>query len=91
MGNRLSATTAASRPAAPVGSGDRWLRVDVWTTNREFQRYYVRLAFTHVRTVTRTRNPSGALFQRPARQVVTLRLGEASESIAAQPSDTPRC
>lgn len=73
---------AASRAAA---AGDHWLRVDVWTTNRELQRYYRRLSFAHVRTVTRTRNPSGVLFQRPARQVATPRLGEASESIAAQP------
>lgn len=72
---------AGARAAA---AGDRWLRVDVWTTNRELQRYYLRLGFAHVRTVTRTRNPSGALFQRPARQGATPRLGEASESIAAQ-------
>lgn len=73
---------AGTRAAA---AGDRWLRVDVWTTNRKLQRYYLRLGFTHVRTVTRTRNPSGALFQRPARQADTPRLREASKSVAAQP------
>lgn len=69
--------------ARATAAGDRWLRVDVWTTNRNLQRYYLRLGFAHVRTVTRTRNPSGALFQRPARQVATPRLGEADRSLTA--------
>jgi GNAT superfamily N-acetyltransferase len=72
---------AGARAAA---AGDRWLRVDVWTTNRELQRYYLRLGFTPVRTVTRTRNPSGALFQRPAHETATPRLREADRSLTAQ-------
>jgi ribosomal protein S18 acetylase RimI-like enzyme len=57
---------AGTRAAA---AGDRWLRVDVWTTNLELQGYYRRLGFTHVRTVALAHNPSGALFQRRARHV----------------------
>jgi GNAT superfamily N-acetyltransferase len=73
---------AGARAAA---GGDRWLRVDVWTTNQDLQRYYLRLGFTHVRTVTGTRNPSGALFQRPARHAASPRLREATRSFAAGP------
>jgi hypothetical protein len=50
--------------------------VDVWTTNERLQHYYLRQGFTHVRTVVLPHNPSGALFQRPARRVPTLRLEE---------------
>lgn len=62
--------------------GAIWLRVDVWTTNYRLQRYYLDQGFAHVRTVALPRNPSGALFQRPARRVATPRLasGVALES-----------
>jgi ribosomal protein S18 acetylase RimI-like enzyme len=52
----------------------RWLRLDVWTTNDQLQRYYAGQGFTHVRTVVLEHNPSGALFQRPAQRVPTPRL-----------------
>jgi GNAT superfamily N-acetyltransferase len=71
---------AGARAAA---AGDRWLRVDVWTTNRQLQDYYLRLGFTHVRTVALAHNPSGALFQRPARHATTPRLREAARSLTA--------
>jgi GNAT superfamily N-acetyltransferase len=54
-----------------------WLRLDVWTTNYELQRYYLEQGFTHVRTVALSHNPSGALFQRLARRVPTPRLQES--------------
>jgi GNAT superfamily N-acetyltransferase len=73
---------AGSRAA---GAGDRWLRVDVWTTNKQLQDYYRRLGFTHVRTVILAHNPSGALFQRPARHAATPRLREAARSLTAHP------
>jgi GNAT superfamily N-acetyltransferase len=58
-------------------AGARWLRLDTWTTNRALQRYYLDHGFTHVRTRPLPHNPSGALFQRPARAVSTLRLARA--------------
>ncbi len=64
--------------------GARWLRVDVWTTNRKLQRYYLDRGFTHVRTVALAHNPSGALFQRPARRAATPRLREAPSSAVAR-------
>src|SRR6266540_2636245 len=51
--------------------GARWLRVDVWTTNDKLQQYYRDQGFTHVRTVVLPHNPSGAVFQRPARRART--------------------
>lgn len=57
--------------------GATWLRIDVWTTNERLQKYYLDLGFTHVRTVDLAHNPSGALFQRPARRVPTPRLHTA--------------
>ena len=60
-----------------VESGATWLRLDVWTTNHELQRYYLEQGFTHVRTVVLAHNPSGALFQRLARRAPTPRLHDA--------------
>jgi ribosomal protein S18 acetylase RimI-like enzyme len=60
-----------------ANDGATWLRIDVWTTNERLQKYYLGLGFTHVRTVDHPHNPSGALFQRPARRVPTLRLHES--------------
>jgi GNAT superfamily N-acetyltransferase len=57
--------------------GAIWLRLDVWTTNHELQRYYLEQGFTHVRTVVLSHNPSGALFQRLARRAPTPRLQES--------------
>ncbi|MGH3329396.1 MAG: GNAT family N-acetyltransferase [Streptomycetales bacterium] len=44
--------------------GARWLRVDVWTTNYDLQRYYLAQGFGHVRTLHLEDYPSGALLQR---------------------------
>jgi ribosomal protein S18 acetylase RimI-like enzyme len=70
--------------ARAATAGDRWLRVDVRTTNQQLQDYYRRLGFMHVRTIARPHNPSAALFQRPARHAATPRLREAARSLAAQ-------
>jgi GNAT superfamily N-acetyltransferase len=56
--------------------GADWLRVDVWTTNERLQHYYLREGFTYVRTVVLAHNPSGALFQRPAKHVPTPHFQE---------------
>jgi GNAT superfamily N-acetyltransferase len=66
-------------------NGAQWLRVDVWTTNRELQQYYLDHGFTHVRTVVLPHNSSGALFQRPARRAATPQLREAPSDAAARP------
>jgi GNAT superfamily N-acetyltransferase len=57
-----------------ANQGARWLRVDAWTTNDKLQQYYRDQGFTHVRTVVLPHNPSGAVFQRPARPMRTLGL-----------------
>lgn len=54
-----------------AGKGIMWVRVDVWTTNEDLHRYYLRNGFQHVRTVDLPGYPSGALFQRPAMSVMT--------------------
>jgi GNAT superfamily N-acetyltransferase len=46
-------------------NGKQWIRIDVWTSNRRLQEYYVNQQFRHVRTIC-SEYPSGALFQRPA-------------------------
>jgi GNAT superfamily N-acetyltransferase len=63
-------------------AGATWLRLDVWTANTKLQRYYLVQGFKHVRTRHLAHNPSGALFQRPARIVPTPRIVESV-------SDTP--
>jgi GNAT superfamily N-acetyltransferase len=62
-------------------SGGRWLHIDVWTTNEQLQKYYLGQGFTHVRTVVLPHNPSGALFQRPARRTLTPRLSEPNTPV----------
>jgi GNAT superfamily N-acetyltransferase len=59
-----------------AAEGARWLRLDAWTTNDVLHRYYVQHGFEHVRTRQLAHNPSGAVFQRPARLVPTPRLVE---------------
>ena len=60
-------------------AGARWLRLDAWTTNPPLHRYYLDHGFRHVRTRQLTHNPSGALFQRPAREAPTPRLFTVEE------------
>lgn len=55
---------AAGRAARSYGA--RWVRVDVWTTNKELHEYYQRQGFTLVRIRSDLEYPSGALFQRPS-------------------------
>ena len=69
-------------------NGAIWLRVDVWTTNEQLQHYYLNQGFTHVRTMVLPHNPSGALFQRPARRVPTPRLREARMTLAPRACHT---
>jgi GNAT superfamily N-acetyltransferase len=46
-------------------AGDRWLRLDAYSTNTALHAKYIEWGFTHVRTVEDIDNPSGAVFQRP--------------------------
>lgn len=59
----LGARLMALIEAWAAHDGYRWLRVDVWTTNGDLQKYYLNLGFEHVRTIE-SDYPSGALFQR---------------------------
>lgn len=68
---------ASSRAA---DSGATWLRADVWTTNDKLQQYYLDHRFAHIRTAVLPHNPSGALFQRPARRVPTPLLQNTGTS-----------
>jgi GNAT superfamily N-acetyltransferase len=45
--------------------GARWVRVDVWRTNKELHAYYERQGFTSCGECTDPAYPSGALFQKP--------------------------
>jgi hypothetical protein len=71
---RASALAWTGSRAADEGAD--WLRVDVWTTNEHLQHYYLKQGFTYVRTVVLPHNPSGAVFQRPARRIPTPHLQE---------------
>ncbi|GAB3980284.1 hypothetical protein GCM10029978_077930 [Actinoallomurus acanthiterrae] len=75
-GQRLGAELLnwAGTRAALLGA--RWVRVDVWTTNRALHAYYLRQGFVHVRTKDLADYPSGALFQRLASPQPTPRLRE---------------
>lgn len=44
--------------------GDRWLRLNCWTTNTRLHAYYRAHGFAHVRTVAAPGRMSGALFER---------------------------
>ncbi|MEQ4209889.1 GNAT family N-acetyltransferase [Actinopolymorpha sp. B9G3] len=46
------------------GRGDRWIRLNCWTTNTRLHAYYEAHGFEHVRTVDIPGRMSGALFQR---------------------------
>ncbi len=45
--------------------GDRWLRLNCWTTNTRLHEYYKALGFRHASTVDVPGRMSGALFERP--------------------------
>lgn len=58
-----------SREAARLNG--ELLRLDAWRTNFDLQNYYLTQGFRHVRTVKLAHRNSGALFERPARDVIT--------------------
>lgn len=52
--------------------GALWIRIDVWTTNKALQGYYLSQGFAHVRTYDFDdpwEYPSAALFQKPAANI----------------------
>ncbi|MEU8223894.1 hypothetical protein [Kribbella sp. NPDC048915] len=51
--------------------GGKLLRLDAWRTNHDLHNYYLAQGFHHVRTVVLAHRNSGALFERPARDVTT--------------------
>jgi GNAT superfamily N-acetyltransferase len=54
------------------GYGARWIRVDVWRTNRELHAYCEREGFRFCGMSTDPDYPSGALFQKPTEQIQPL-------------------
>lgn len=52
-----------------AAEGKSWLRLDVWKTNPDLQRYYASRGFALVRLVELPHRRSGALYQRPAGEV----------------------
>ena len=56
--------------------GGELLRLDAWRTNPDLHRYYLTRGFRHVRTVEVPGRNSGALFERPARNVITDSMRE---------------
>ncbi len=55
--------------AARRGHGARWIRVDVWRTNKELHAYYERQGFATCGMCTDPDYPSGALFQKPTKHL----------------------
>jgi GNAT superfamily N-acetyltransferase len=51
--------------SARDGYGARWIRIDVWTTNRALHRYYQRQGFRSKGVATGTDSPAAALFEKP--------------------------
>ena len=76
LGARL--LTWADEMAAQRGA--RWLRLDVWTTNKPLRRYYQQLGFRLVRVVHRADYPSGALLQRPISADTPHQMAQTSPS-----------
>jgi len=60
----------AGRRAAQ-GYGARWIRIDVWKTNKTLHKYYVRQGFTFVRQCRDAEYPSGALSRRQRTRSLT--------------------
>jgi GNAT superfamily N-acetyltransferase len=54
---------------ARQSDGARWIRVDVWRTNKELRAYYERQGFTSCGECTDPDYPSGALFQKSTDQL----------------------
>jgi GNAT superfamily N-acetyltransferase len=52
--------------------GARWMRIDVWTTNKMLHNYYEKRGFEFIRYCDYVDYPSAALFQKP-----TSRIGAA--------------
>jgi ribosomal protein S18 acetylase RimI-like enzyme len=54
--------------------GARWIRVDVWTTNKGLHRYYRGLGFARCGTSPIKGYPSAALFQKPIERIGSVTI-----------------
>lgn len=63
-GKGHGATVVETVASAARDRGDKWLRLNVWSTNTRLHAYYEALGFRHVRTVDKPGRMSGALFER---------------------------
>lgn len=55
---------------AAQGYGARWIRIDVWRTNKALHKYYVDQGFELVSYCRDPEYPSGALFQKATSQIL---------------------
>jgi GNAT superfamily N-acetyltransferase len=71
---------------AAMGYGARWIRIDVWTTNTELHRYYLRNGFRFVRHCRDRNYPSGALFQKAIHEIAEVGAGLVEDIPATHPA-----
>lgn len=64
--------------------GARWIRIDVWTTNKALHDYYLDTGFEACGFCPDPDYPSGALFQKPIGAIISSRATRFTES-ADQP------
>jgi GNAT superfamily N-acetyltransferase len=74
--------------SARDGYGARWIRIDVWTTNRALHRYYQRQGFSSKGLAAVSGYPAAALFERPTAAIAPPE-GRPFESPIPVPWDTP--
>jgi len=63
-GHGYGAAVVEAVASAAREHGDKWLRLNCWSTNTRLHDYYRALDFQHVRTVDVPGRMSGALFER---------------------------
>jgi len=70
---------------AARGYGARWIRIDVWKTNKALHKYYADQGFEFVSYCRDPEYPSGALFQKATSQILAARsvLGDKSASVCS--------
>jgi hypothetical protein len=62
--------------------GARWIRIDVWTSNKALHDYYKKTGFVSCGSCADPAYPSGALFQKPVKGLRTRRIPQFTGSEA---------
>jgi GNAT superfamily N-acetyltransferase len=68
--------------------GAKWIRIDVWRTNKGLHRYYRRQGFEPCGFCADRSYPSGALFQKPVSSIRRPRIARFIESPDQPPADS---